>query len=307
MTPRPRFAPQHRTDAVRVALLSRVLVGGGSVLLALLSRTGSRRIVHAAERLWALAATALLRVEIEISGLEHVDPEKQYLVVALHEGFADAVALLRLPLGLRFTVRDELFDWPALGRYLRATSQVRVDEQPGVGSLRRLYREIGTVFDDGDSLVVFPQGSILGLEVAFRPGAFRMARHFGRPVLPVVLTGTHMVWEHPFSPRVRLGQQVTMQILPPIEVPDMNSTAPYRLERAMKHLALEADTPVRHFIPERDGWWDGYQFAVDPEFPELARRAAARRAGGPEATSSGGDDADPTPEGDVPSDGLGRL
>ena len=37
------------------------------------------------------------------------------MLVALHEGFADPVALLHLGLDLRFAVRDELFEWPMYG------------------------------------------------------------------------------------------------------------------------------------------------------------------------------------------------
>jgi len=35
--------------------------------------------------------------------------------------------------------------------------------------------------------------------------------------------------------------------------------------------------PSRH-IQERDGWWDGYQFTIDPDFVELAARVAATAA-----------------------------
>jgi 1-acyl-sn-glycerol-3-phosphate acyltransferase len=283
--------------------------------MSLLGRAGNRRAVHTAERVWARAATALLDLEINITGMHHVDTTKQYVVVSLHEGLTDPVALLRLPLGLRFAARDELFDWPALGRYLRASDQVRVDEQPGRASLRRLYREIGAAFEVGDSLVMFPQGSVLGVEVAFQPGAFRIARHFDRPVLPVVLAGSHRVWEHPFSSTVRLGQRVTMRVLPPIAARDLDAAAILRLERTMKHVALDSQAPVRRFVPERDGWWDDYRYEIDPCFIELADRLTRRRAGrlavvGRERTrpaGSIGDDLDTPPEGDVATDVPGSV
>lgn len=261
-----------------MALASRVLVGGGSVLLSLLGRIGLHGALHAAERTWARTTASALDLELEITGLANVDPEQRYVIVALHEGLIDPIALLHLPLPLRFAARDELFDWHALGRYLRATRQVRVDERPDVVSLRRLYHDVAAAFDDGDSLVVFAQGSVLGIEVAFRPGAFRIARQLGRPVLPVVLAGSHLVWEHPFSPRVRLGRQIKMSILPAIPSAGLDAAAPRRIERTMKRLALVGSTPVRRFVPERDGWWDGYRFDIDPDFPDLADRVAAHRA-----------------------------
>ena len=41
-------------------------------------------------------------------------------------------------------------------------------------------------------------------------GAFALARHLGAPLLPVVLTGGHRVWEHPFAPTLRYGQPIAV-------------------------------------------------------------------------------------------------
>jgi 1-acyl-sn-glycerol-3-phosphate acyltransferase len=154
-----------------------------------------------------------------------------------------------------------------------------VETTPNRG--RRLYRQIEAVFDGGDSLVVFAQGSVLGVEVAFQPGALHIARRFGHPILPVVLTGSHRVWEHPYSPTLRLGERISMRILPPIP-PDRLDAATFReMERSMKSVALGPGVaPPRHFVPTRDGWWDGYRFDIDPDFPELRQALAIHRNSG---------------------------
>jgi len=56
-----------------------------------------------------------------------------------------------------------------------------------------MYRPIETSLASSDCLVAFAEGSILGVEVAFQPGAFRIARCFD---LPVVITGSHRDEEH---------------------------------------------------------------------------------------------------------------
>ena len=49
------------------------------------------------------------------------------------------------------------------------------------------------------------------------------------------------------------------------------------VQRQLKRAALAPGmAPARRFVPERDGWWDGYAFAIDPAFAELAAAAAAR-------------------------------
>lgn len=268
-------------DRLRIRVGGMVLLSGSSTAFACLARLRmSDRVIHGAERTWARAAAKVLGLRLEIEGLDLVDPSKTYVIVALHEGLADVVALFHLPLPMRFLVRDELFSWPTLGRYLRATGQIEVSESRDLGSLRRVHSESATTIGSGESLVVFPQGSVLGIEVGFQEGAFRLARRLGVMVLPVVLVGSHRVWEHPFSPLVRLDQQVFMRVLPAVDSHGLTPAGSRQLERRMKEIALE-ESPVtpRRFDPDRDGWWDGYRFEIDPDFPELASRIARRRAG----------------------------
>ncbi len=259
------------------ALAGPLLVGSGRAIAAA-ALTGSSVLVHTLERRFARVAERLARVRVDIEGIDRIDRSRQYVVVPLHEGLADALAVLRLPLDLRFVARDELFDWPGLGPYLRRARHPLAATTPTRVSVRRLYRQIEGVFDDGDSLVVFAQGSVLGVEVAFQPGALHIARRFGHPILPVVLTGSHRVWEHPYSPTLRLGERISMRVLPPIPPENLDPFAFREMERSMKRVALGPGlaTP-RRFIPERDGWWDGYRYEIDPDFPVLREAIADHR------------------------------
>lgn len=259
----------------RASLAGPLLMVGSWMMAAV---AGSPRLVRFLERRLGRVAERLGRIRIDIEGMERVDPQDQYVVVALHEGFADALALLRLPLDLRFVARDELFDWPALGAVLSAGRHLCVDSAGSASSVRRFFRQVRRVFGDGDSLVVFAQGSILGLEVAFQQGSWRLARRLGVPLLPVVLTGSHRVWEHPYSSRLRFGQGISMRILEPVPAGALDAARFRDIEREMKRLALDGGgAPPRRFVPERDGWWDGYRFEIDADFPELRERVARHR------------------------------
>jgi 1-acyl-sn-glycerol-3-phosphate acyltransferase len=110
-------------------------------------------------------------------------------------------------------------------------------------------------FATGDSLVVFAQGSILGVEIAFQPGAFHIARRLNVPILPVVMTGSHTVWEHPYAPTVRLDQTIfSIRVLPAPTPRSLDAATVRSLERRMKLLALDPSlAPVRRFDPDRDG------------------------------------------------------
>lgn len=260
-------------------------LGAAPLAVRLLWRIGAHRASNCAARWWARAVVRSLRLRIDWHGLEQIDYGESYVITSLHEGFADALALLQLPLPLRFAVRDELAEWRLLGGYLRDTGQVVIRPEAGMSAYRHLICGAQRVFASGESLVVFPQGSILGIETDFHPGAFAVARALQRPILPIVLTGSHRVWEHPFSSRLRRGQQMSVHVLPPITVAEIRETETDELRRKVQHLlkaaALDgAMAPPRRFVPARDGYWEDYAYEIDPAFPGLADDVANYRADG---------------------------
>ncbi len=271
---------------VRAWVAALILLGPARFVLqlaALLSERGPARFrgraaYRAVERWWARLAARLLGLRIDIEGLEHIEPGERYVVASLHEGFADGLGLLQLPLSLTAVARDELATFPCLGPQLRRGRHLLVRPEQPLQSARTLCREARAAIDDGDSLLLFPQGSILGIELAFQPGAFNLARRLGRPLLPIVVTGGHRVWEHPFAPTLRLDQSMSVTVLPPVSPEEAVARQP-AIERDMKRLALASKTPPRRFDPGRDGYWDDYRYEIDPAFPDLARRIASHRSG----------------------------
>jgi len=261
---------------LRLTFAGALLFGPARPVVIQAARSGRRQRLHGLERAWARAASAALGMQLDVHGLDRVDPGERYVVAPLHEGFADALCLLRLPLDLAFAARDELFEWPTLGPYLEAAGQARIPTSDGPAAYRALFRGAERAFACGESFVVFPQGSILGIEAAFLPGAFRIAERLGRPLLPIVISGTHRVWEHPYASTVRTGVRIHFEVLEAVQ-PQTIAARARGLEQDMKRRALASSSPPRRFNPDRDGWWDGYHYEIDPDFGELAGRVAAHR------------------------------
>ena len=260
-----------------VAIL--VLLGPARLVLRLAAVLPNRSAQRVAERWWAMLAARLLRLRVHTSGLEHIDPDERYVVVSLHEGFADGLALLHLPLSLTAVARDELVDFPLLGDQLLRGRHLFIPPERPFQAARALLGEARAAIEAGDSVLCFPQGSILGIELAFQPGAFNLARRLGRPLLPVVVTGGHRVWEHPFTPTLRFDQSMSVNVLPPVP-PGEAVGRRAAIESHMKQLALSSPTPPRRFDPARDGYWDAYRYEIDPSFPDLAERVASHRQAG---------------------------
>ncbi len=289
MEPQPRYFLARRLVGVatpreylQTGLHGALLFGGPPLAARILARLGKRQALHRLEQWWARSVLRALRVRLDLDGIEHVDPRATYVVAALHEGFPDALALLQLPLRMRFAVRDELYEWRVLGPYLRDTGHIRVSPEKGRRSYRRLLREARAVVAAGESVAIFPQGTILGIETDFLGGAFALARALDCPILPVAISGTHRVWEHPYTPRLRFGEHVSLRVLPPIRIEHAGrahlDSIRIAVRRQLKAAAFEGSMAApRHFVPARDGYWDGYAYQIDPDFPELAAEIECHR------------------------------
>lgn len=274
--------PDRRTH-LRAAVGTVAWLFGPLAIARLLGHSGQRRALHTVVRWWARALARHLRLQLEIGGLEHIEPGTAYIVTPLHEGLADAIALLHLPVDLRFVARDELFGWPFFGGLLRDTDRVCVCPEQGAQGYLQLRRGAPSVLASGESLVVFPQGSILGVEVDFKAGPFALALALDRPILPIALTGSHRVWEHPFSPRLRYGQRLSLRVMPPVFPSAYRAGGAEELrahvQRLLKRQALGGVMAApRRFVPSRDGYWDGFAYAVDPSFAALRDEVERHRA-----------------------------
>lgn len=269
-----RMAVERAADWPKTAWNAVWLVGAASVRL---SRAGRKRDavqLHDLERRWARQVIDRLRIDLTLEGLEHVVHDQAYVVAPLHEGFADVAALFHLPLDLTFVARAELADWPLLGRCLRDTGQIIVDPEAPSSALRAMRREARTVTAAGGSVVVFSQGSILGIEIAFQQGADWLANQLEIPILPVALAGGHRVWEWPYSPLLRYDMPVYLEVLPPVAPGELVG-----LSREIRRRALDnGHADPRRFDPDRDGYWDGYAYEIDGDFPDLAAKVARHRA-----------------------------
>lgn len=270
------------SDYVRTAVGGVVAFGAPLALAGALGRAGQRQAMHTVQRWCARHIVRHLDIQLDIIGMDQIDPLTGYVVTPLHEGFIDVPALLHLPLKLRFAARDELFTWRFLGGYLRDSGQVYVAPERGRWSYRHLLMAAREVFATGENLVIFPQGTILGIETDFLRGAFALAKALDKPILPIALTGSHRVWEYPYTSRLRYGQRMSLRVLEPVSVEQCRALSADDLcrtiQRRLKTAALEDDlVPPRRFVPARDGYWDGFAYEIDPDFPELAADVAHHR------------------------------
>ena len=191
--------------------------------------------------------------EIEIDGLENVPPEGPVLLVSNHVNLMDPV----VPIGVlkrrvSFMAKEEVFRWPILGPLFKGLDLVPVAR--GKIASRRALQRAEELLARGWIVAVYPEGTRShqpGMGPAHDGAAF-LALRTGVPILPVAITGTHMVLQEGKSfPRrgpvsIRFGETFSVERVARMDRAAMEALT----ERIMRRIA--ALLP-----PEYQGMWVG--------------------------------------------------
>ncbi|MFQ5416674.1 MAG: lysophospholipid acyltransferase family protein [Myxococcota bacterium] len=198
-----------------------VFWGGMAALVGPFDRSGEFG-VFAARRFirWVLASC---RVEVDVAGLGHIDPDRSYVVMANHQSLFDIAAIVAtLPLSFRFVAKRELTRIPFFGWGLVAAGHVIVDRGNTEASVRSLRRAAERV-RSGVTVIIFPEGtrSRTGELRRFRSGGFHLAMEAGVAILPATVSGSqrinqaHSLRVEPGRMHVTYGEPIPTDRWPP--------------------------------------------------------------------------------------------
>ncbi len=127
-----------------------------------------------------------------VTGREHLQNGKHYIVIANHQSLLDILAVCAaLPINFKFLAKRELFQIPLMGWGMASAGYIPVD-RASHKSGREAVQKIARVLNMGVSVLLFPEGtrSPDGKIQAFKMGAFKLARDNKVEILPVVVDGT---------------------------------------------------------------------------------------------------------------------
>ena len=185
-----------------------LIMWGGTIVLTILASTldilvalplsllfdrGTRRIVHQNSIWWARSIIGFSPIwRIAVSGRQHLQKGKHYIVIANHQSMLDILAVCAaLPINFKFLAKRELFRIPLMGWGMASAGYIPVD-RASHKSGREAVQRITQVLNRSVSVLLFPEGtrSPDGKIHAFKMGAFKLARDNKVEILPVVVDGT---------------------------------------------------------------------------------------------------------------------
>lgn len=151
-----------------------------------------RKILHRQCFWWSNAVIGLSPYwKVKVSGLEHADPKRTYVIVANHQSLADIVVLYQIRRQFKWVAKESLFSIPFLGWCLGLCKHISLKRNDRK-SIRDVYREAIGYIRSGMSVLFFPEGTRSETEELnpFQSGAFKLAISEKVPILPIAISGT---------------------------------------------------------------------------------------------------------------------
>ena len=191
-----------------------------------------------ARTIWSPFILWLAKTKTEVTGLEHIDKNKTYIVVSNHLSYLDIPTLFRiLPLNLHFIGKHQLKKAPFIGWYMQATGMIFINRENKREAVKSLD-EAALLIKNGKTVLVFPEGTVSEDKTIkkFKKGAFTLAIKSGIEILPVSLKGTSDVWpidtNHKFNRgtvKINIGKPIAVDN---IELNDLTKKS----QEAVEHL-----------------------------------------------------------------------
>ena len=151
-----------------------------------------RKIIHSQCFWWSSAVIGCNPYwHLKVKGLDNIDKNETYVVVANHQSLADIVVMYKTRMQFKWVAKESLFKVPFIGWCLSLTKHIKLS-RGSMGSIRKVYKQALKWLKKDMSVVFFPEGtrSETGKMGEFQSGAFKLAIQKKRPILPVVINGT---------------------------------------------------------------------------------------------------------------------
>jgi len=197
-----------------------VVVAVLSILVTLKGRTG----MWIAQRVWTPFILFVVGVKMRVSGLEHIENGKNYIILANHTSNLDIPMLSAgLPMIFYYVAKKELQRVPFLGWGMMAAGIIFIDRKNKSRAIRSM-RIAANKIKNGKNIMIFPEGTFDGSDglLPFKKGAFHLAMHAQTDLLPVAIVGANTLWPEHSNLRIKAGQ-VELRIGKPISAHGLTS------------------------------------------------------------------------------------
>ena len=187
----------------------------------------------------------LAGIHLEVTGLEQLPTDGNYLLVCNHLSVFDPVLLIRaLPRQARlsFVTKQENFDLPVVRQFMHKLQCLPLNRHDDRQALRAILQAAKQLQEQPLCMTIFPEGqtSKSGQLLPFRNGAFKIAQRAKRPVVVSVLENSRAIYHNLFRRRTRVRVRI-LGVVPTEDVATLRTVQIGDRAHAMIAAALQAD------------------------------------------------------------------
>jgi putative phosphoserine phosphatase/1-acylglycerol-3-phosphate O-acyltransferase len=212
---RPTLTQFIRSIAATTSLITSFIAG-----LPVYALTGSRReSQNFSFSLFADTASALVGMDLDVTGEEHLWSNRPAVFVFNHQSKADVIIIAKL---LRRDIagvgkKEIKKETPVLGTILELGGLVFIDRADGKNAINTMKPLIDVIRNEGKSVVIAPEGTrtVSPTMASFKKGAFHLAMQAGVPIIPIVIYNSGDV--APKGNFVLRSATVKVEALPPVD------------------------------------------------------------------------------------------
>jgi 1-acyl-sn-glycerol-3-phosphate acyltransferase len=173
-----------------LAVLGFFAASAYGVALALVRRDRSR-VAHDMARMLGRLMRPPLGIRTRIIGRENMEARRPCIYLSNHQSAYDLPVLADLyPVETVVIGKKELSRVPLFGWVFRVTGNILIDRKNNPSAVGRLKEVEEAIRDRGVSVWIFPEGTrgtVPGMLLPFKKGAFHMAAAAGVPIVPIVV------------------------------------------------------------------------------------------------------------------------
>ncbi|MEA3490013.1 MAG: lysophospholipid acyltransferase family protein [Candidatus Omnitrophota bacterium] len=207
----------------------------------------NKKMYRKAEQFWAWTLMKIGGIKLEITGRENLPKNETVVYMSSHQSDLDWPIIFRaIPGQYLFMAKQELFDIPIFGTYMRLQKYIPI-ERTNIRKSLKTYQFVIELIKAGNSIVLYPEGTRSYNEKLqrFKSFSFSFLKEAKVRVVPVAIDGSINIQRkgskliHPGKVKVKILPPVSFDELYPLENREFSSAAANRVREALL-IALES-------------------------------------------------------------------
>ena len=230
------------SDWLRSLMMPANFIGSFLAGLPIWALTGSKRdALNFSVSLFADTASALIGLNLKITGEQHLWSHRPAVFVFNHQSNVDLVIAARL---LRRDItgvgKREIRDMPIIGRIMEGAGVVLIDRKNTTSAIDAMKPLVDAMRVEGKSVCLSPEGTrTIGPKLSeFKKGAFHLAMQAGVPMIPIVIHNSGDV--QPKGDVIFHPGTVEVEVLPPVDTSKWTAATIDRHVSDIRNLYLRA-------------------------------------------------------------------